>query len=113
MIGRWWKFWLSVLATATLIGLLESAQFYTGSNAAEVPVTWRHALGSTMPSWYVLAALLPLILRVARRFRLEPGRWRRSLLVHLACAVLFAVVHITAASSLSFVLQAGSEPSWD
>jgi two-component system LytT family sensor kinase len=113
MIGRKWKFWLSVVATATLIGLLESAQFYTGSNAAEVPVTWPHALGSTMPSWYVLAALLPLILWLTRRFPLEPGRWRRSLLVHLVCAVLFAVVHITVASFLSFVLQAESEPTWD
>jgi sensor histidine kinase YesM len=115
MILRKWKLWLSVLATATLIGLLESAQFYTGSNAAGVqpPVTWPHALGSTMPSWYVLAALLPVIIWSARRFPLEPRRWRRSLWAHLVVAVLFAVVHITAASYLSFVLQVGSEPSWD
>jgi len=113
MIWRKWKLWLSVLATATLIGLLESAQFYTGSNAAgvEPPVSWTHALGSTMPSWYILAALLPLILWFSRRFPLEPGRWRRTLPVHLVFAVLFAVVHITAASYLSFALQPQGE--WD
>lgn len=113
MIWRKWKLWLSVLATATLIGLLEGAQFYTGSNAAGAPVTWPHALRSTMPSWYVLAALLPLVIWLARRFPLEPGRWRRSLLVHVVAAVLFAAVHITAATWLSFALEAGGEPSWD
>src|SRR5688572_18666753 len=116
MIWRKWKLWLSVLATATLIGLLESAQFYTGSNAAGVspPVTWPHALGSTMPSWYILAALVPLIIWFSRRFPLETGRWRRSVWAHLVVAVLFAVVHITSASFLSFALQqGGSEPSFD
>jgi two-component system, LytTR family, sensor kinase len=115
MTGRKWKLWLSVLATATLIGLLESAQFYTGSSAADVqpPVTWPRALAATMPSWYVLAALLPVILWLSRRFPLEPRRWRRSLWVHLAAAVLFAFVHITAASWLSFALQPSGEPAWD
>jgi sensor histidine kinase YesM len=107
MIWRKWKFWLAVLTTVTLIGLIESSTFYTGSNAqgADPRITWAEALVSAMPSWYVLAALLPFVIWLSRRFPLEATRWRRSLGVHLLAAVVFTVVHITAASVLSYTLQ--------
>lgn len=113
MIWRKWKFWLALLLAATLVGLLEGTQVYTGAAAIGRPVTWARALGSTMPSWYVLLALLPGILWLSRRFPLEPDRWPLSLGVHLAAAVAFAIVHITLASWLSdYVLYDGVELPW-
>jgi two-component system, LytTR family, sensor kinase len=113
MILRRWKFWLALLLAATLVGLLEGAQVYTGASAMGRPVAWARALGSTMPSWYVLVAIMPAILWLSRRFPLEPGRWPRSLAVHAAAAVAFAIIHITLASWLSdYVLHRGADPAW-
>jgi two-component system, LytTR family, sensor kinase len=113
MIWRKWKFWLAVLATATLIGLLEGAQFYTGSAASDAPVSWVYAVSSTLPSWYVMVTLLPIVIWLSRRFPLDPSRWRRALWVHLVAAVVFAVVHITASSWLSYMLLPPAAESWE
>lgn len=113
MIWKSWRFWLVLLGVATLVGLLEGAQVYTGAAAMGRPVPWARALGSTMPSWYVLLALLPAVLWVCRRFPFERGRSLRSGAVHAVAAVLFAILHITVASWLSdFVLYTGPEPMW-
>jgi two-component system, LytTR family, sensor kinase len=108
-----WKFWLVLLAASTLVGLLESAQVYTGTSALGQPVPWRRALSSTLPSWWVLLALLPGIFWLSRRFPLEPGGFLSALPVHAAGAVGFAILHITLSSWISdFVLYEGPEPVW-
>jgi two-component system, LytTR family, sensor kinase len=108
-----WNFWLTMLVAATLVGLLEAAQVYTGTSAMGRPVGWGRALSSTMPSWYVLLALVPGIMWLCRRFPLEPGRILTSMPVHFAGGVLFAVLHISGASWLSdFVFYGGSEAPW-
>jgi sensor histidine kinase YesM len=113
MIWRTYKFWFAVLATATLIGLLEGAQLYTGANSAPgASMAWAQALAATMPSWYVLGALVPPIIWFSRHFPLEGGRWRRSLWIHLAVAVVFALVHSTASSWFSYNLQPGPSTTW-
>jgi two-component system, LytTR family, sensor kinase len=108
-----WKFWFALLAAATLVGLLEATQVYTGTSAMGRPIPWGRALSSTMPSWYVLLALLPVIFLLCRRFPLEPGRLLHSLPVHAGAAVAFAITHVTVSSWLSdFVFYAGTEPLW-
>ena len=106
------NFWLFLLAAATLIGLLEGAQVYAGAAAMGAPVTWPRAIGSTMPSWYVLLALLPGILWMSRRFRLVPGRLATSIPVHLPVATAFAVLHMGGSSWLSDLLLFPDRP-WD
>jgi two-component system, LytTR family, sensor kinase len=107
------KFWLALLAATTLVGLLEGAQVYTGMTALGQAVPWTRALSSTLPSWYVLLALLPAIFWLSRRFPLEPGRFLRSLPVHAFAAVAFAILHITLSSWISdFLLYTGPEPMW-
>jgi two-component system, LytTR family, sensor kinase len=107
------NFWLALVGAATLVGLLEAAQVYTGTAAMGRPVPWGRAMSSTMPSWYVLVALVPGILWLCRRFPLEPGRLLPNLLVHAAGGVVFAVLHITLASWLSdFVLYSVGEGTW-
>lgn len=110
MIRLKWKFWLALTGAATLVGLLEAAQVYTGLAATGVPISWPRALRSTMPSWYVLVALLPVIAWLIRRFPFDPDRWQRSLPVHMLAAVLFAFLHVTVSSWLSqYVLTGGAE----
>lgn len=107
------KFWLAVLVAVTCIGLLEGAQVYAGAGAIGPGVSWTRALSSTMPSWYVLAALMPGVLWISSRFRLEPGHWRLSLLVHVLGAISFAVFHMGLSSWLSdYVLDANGPMPW-
>src|SRR5690606_40073421 len=110
MIWRKWQFWVALVALATVVGLVEGAQAYTSALAFNNKLSWSRALGATMPSWYVLVALLPGIIYLSRRHPLESGRWKRSLPLHLAAAVLFAFLHIGIASWLSdYVLYDGTD----
>lgn len=98
MILRKWKMWLALLGAVTLLGLLEAAQMYASAAAMARVIPWTMALRSTLPSWYVLLALLPAILWLSRRFPFEPGGWKRALPVHVFAAVSFAFLHITISS---------------
>jgi two-component system, LytTR family, sensor kinase len=112
MIWKRRKFWLVLVAAATLLGLFEAAQLYTGAGAGGSAMSWRHALAAAMPSWYVLAVLLPGILAVARRFPLEPGCWRAALAAHVCAAVLFAVLHTALSGLLSdHLVNRGLDPA--
>src|SRR5690606_11739723 len=109
-----WKFWLALLAAATLVGLLEAAQMYAGVAAMGGYVSWREALRSTLPSWYVLLALIPGILWLSKRFPFEPRRWHVALPVHLVAAVTFVFLHVTVSSWISQdVLYRGDNSDWD
>jgi two-component system, LytTR family, sensor kinase len=111
MIRRKKKVLLAWFGAATLIGLIEAAQLYAGFAAMERPMAWTRALRSTMPSWYVLLALVPVIVWLSRRFPLEPVRWHRTLPLHLLAAVVFAFLHVAASSWLSdYVLSRGLQP---
>ena len=100
--ARSWKFWLSVIAVATLVGAAEAAQLYAGSHAlGRQPVSWARAASATMPSWYVIVATLPLVLWTSCNVPLEPGRLLRALAVHVPAATVFALAHIVLASWLS------------
>jgi sensor histidine kinase YesM len=54
-----------------------------------------------MPSWYVLALLLPGILWLAWRFPFDDGGWRVAVPVHTAASIVFTAVHLAGASWLS------------
>ena len=106
---RSWRLWAGVLGAATLIGVIEGTQLHLGFAAAGRPGDWPRAFAATMPSWYVLAALLPAILWLASRFSFETASWRRSALIHMAAAVCFAALHLAGSAYLSdYVLQSGS-----
>ena len=96
-----WKVVPTALFVVTLIGLAEAAQVYVGVGARGEGIPWSRALTSTMPSWYVLALLLPGAIWLARRFRLDSDHWRSAALVHLVASIVFTSVHIVASSWFS------------
>jgi two-component system, LytTR family, sensor kinase len=112
MIWRKSKFWLSLVGAATLIGLLEGAQVYAGQAALQDPYTWWESLSSTMPSWYLMVAILPGVLFVATKFPLDSGKWPIALVVHLLAAVLFTAIHITGSSWISQALDPSIDASY-
>lgn len=93
----------AVIATiaATLIGVIEATQVYLGRAGAGRPLEWSRSLSATMPSWFVLAALIPLVVLVAKRFPFDTLRTRRGIAVHLVAAVVFAVTELSLIAYLS------------
>jgi hypothetical protein len=92
---------LVVIAAATAIGLIEGTQVHVGALGAGRPLEWTRAFASTMPSWYVLALLLPGILWLAWRFPFEDGGWRVAVPVHTVASIVFTAVHLGMSSWIS------------
>ena len=101
MLLRQRKLWLILLVASTCVGIVEAAQVYTAALATASPYSWRQAFAMTMPSWYILAALFPMIVLLSHQFTLGQRQWRRALLVHIAAAVAFSFVHIAGSTWLS------------
>ena len=82
------------LVVCTVIGLVEASQVYFMSGRAGSPLSWRRSVGATMPSWFVLAALVPFVIAVARRFPLESLRRLSALAAHFAASLVYAIVNL-------------------
>ena len=74
----------------TLVGLFFSSQIYFFYLRTEKPVSMLASLAWQMSATYVFALSTPLMLWLARRFRIERAGWRRSLLVHFCAGTLLA-----------------------
>lgn len=95
--------WGLFLGVWTLFGLFFSTQSYFHAQMYERPMTWRHALLSNLPDWYIWAAFSLLIGWLFRRFPLEKERLAVSLAVHIPASLLIAWVSLALAVSALFV----------
>lgn len=84
---------LAVLAGATFVSLFFVFQNFVRALAYGQSVGLAWSLGSEVFYWYLLAAALPLVLWLARRFRIERDTWSRTVPVHVALALLVGLVH--------------------
>jgi hypothetical protein len=83
-----------ILLCAVLIGLIETTQNYLRAELQSRAFSWRIGLADALPSWIVLASLVPAVVAVSRRARLDRAG-RVAIAVHLAAALLFALTHET------------------
>jgi sensor histidine kinase YesM len=113
---RNWKFWAILLVASTLVGVMEAAQVYVTEQAKAVaaftepgtmPPTWFEAFAATMPSWYVLAALIPGAVYLSRKFGFASRKWRLALAVHIPASMLFSFLHIAVSALLTRLLMRG------
>lgn len=94
------------LVVCTALGLMEASQAYFMSPAAGRPLTWSRSVTATMPSWFVMAALVPFVIAIARRFPLESLRRPAALAAHFGASLIYAVISIGLTSWISdFVLD--------
>jgi signal transduction histidine kinase len=91
---------LVVLGLWTFLGLLESTNAYVGAQLRDYPADWGSALIGNMPWWYFWAALTPVALLLARRFRFDGGHAVRSVVVHVGAAALLTVIHLSVTGAL-------------
>jgi hypothetical protein len=84
-----------LLVCAILIGLIETTQSYLRAELQSRAFSWRIGLMDALPSWIVLAALVPAVVAVSRRARLDRPRPGSAIALHMGAAVLFALTHET------------------
>jgi two-component system, LytTR family, sensor kinase len=85
---------LPLFALATLFGLIAARQhvlsmgMYRGEHAS-----FAHGMAMRMPFWYLWAALVPLLQRLAARLPLERMRWASGTVVHLGIGLFVSLAH--------------------
>lgn len=76
----------------TAIGFFFTLQVYFAMIRSDRPVQWSETFAVQFSYAYIWALVTPLVLWLARRYRLEQEHWQRNLLLHVlfstACAVL-------------------------
>jgi two-component system, LytTR family, sensor kinase len=80
---------------ATLFGLIETTQNYLRAELQSRAFSWGIGLVDALPSWIILASLVPAVVAVSRRVRLDRPRPGTAIAVHLGAALLFALTHET------------------
>ena len=89
-----------VFLIATLLGLFSTAQAYRLTSLNPRARVDGIELGSllvlNLALWYVPAALVGPIFRVAARVRLDADRWLRAVISHAAAAFAFSIAHTAA-----------------
>jgi signal transduction histidine kinase len=80
---------------ATLIGLIETTQNYLRAELQSRAFSWRIGLLDALPSWIILASLVPAVVAVSRRARLDRPGPGPAIAIHMGAALLFALTHET------------------
>lgn len=89
-----WTTWGILAAVWTFPGLAALSYYYFNQTVSAQPMAWTYAFVSTLPNWYLWAAMTPAILWLARRYRIERSNWKTMLLtIHLPAMVLLMLVH--------------------
>lgn len=99
----------ALLLAALALSAIEGAGVHVRHDAWGKPVPWLDALLRPLPHWLSFAALAPLVILLAVRFRIGPGAWK-WLPLHVAGAVAFAILHTTIGALVYRVLLRSSEP---
>ncbi|MEQ1834596.1 MAG: histidine kinase [Candidatus Eisenbacteria bacterium] len=102
---------LGVLALALGFGVLEAMQGRARYQSVPWELFWPEAMIRTLPSWVMLAVLLPVVLWVSERVRIARSTWPLALPLHTAAGVAFVFVHIGLSCALGTVLRHSPEHS--
>jgi two-component system, LytTR family, sensor kinase len=100
-VKRYLKYGGIGILVATVIGLLEGFQVHVGMANAGKGLSWSRSFSATMPSWYVLATLVPFVIFIARRYPLETLKTPRSILVHFGAAFIFTFTFLALTGYIS------------
>jgi two-component sensor histidine kinase len=95
---------------ATVLGCIDAFLQAAVMPGRSFPLAFIAAI--TFPQYYVLLPFVPAVLFVADRFPLGPGRWRRSVLVHIPASIAFIIIYgVTASWVCDFVFAPMTMPA--
>jgi signal transduction histidine kinase len=85
---------LAYVGAWTLLGALFATQTYIGAWYSEHPLSWPQAFVVALTAWYVRALFAPAVLWLAHRFSFSRRSWIKSVIVHAAGSLVFALVEL-------------------
>src|SRR2546423_1146038 len=91
LLNRRWFRAVLLMAAWTIFAVFLSSQMYLAYTRGTAPIRYQRIFLVELIYAYVWAALTPLILWLARRFRIDRGGWLRPLLIHLSASLLIGV----------------------
>jgi two-component sensor histidine kinase len=94
---------LLILAFWTVFGLLESTSAFVNVRLATGQASWSNALVGNMPWWLAWAALTPIVIFVARRFRFDRDGWAPAAAAHFATAFVAVAVHTVVVGTMFYL----------
>jgi two-component system, LytTR family, sensor kinase len=101
--------WRLILLVYTILGLLFTGQVLIDYAYAGHPLPWWRAMTLALTQWYLWALVTPVVVWLARRFRLDRHHWVGSLAVHapasLVCTVAKQIADTVAASIITGVAR--------
>ena len=107
-----WQAVRLVLGVSALLALLEGAQVrviaYLLGSSQRSP--WWLALFSTSVAWFSMAALVPGVIWLAKRFPLEGAPRPRTVVPLLAGGLLFPLVHLGLVALIEYPVRKGIYP---
>ena len=92
---------LGILAVWVGLGLMEATKAYVQRRVLGQPIPWSTALIGNLPWWLVWAALTPAVVALARRVRPMPRA--RKVVLHVAAAIAFSLVHHVVTGTLYYL----------
>jgi signal transduction histidine kinase len=101
-LSRSAKLWMIGIAMGALLGAIDSWQSYYLGQAVGVRLPWWRVLASNVTYWAVLAALVPAVVLLAKRVRVDGQIRITRVAVHCLAGVVFGPVH----AALSIALLA-------
>lgn len=101
-----------VMALALGLGTLEAMQGRLRYPDVPWSAFWPEALLRTLPCWFMLALLVPAVLWVSERVRVNRTTWPVALPLQALAGALFVFVHIGASAWLISVLRQDPEHSF-
>jgi hypothetical protein len=89
------------LGAWTLVGLFFFSQDVTRAAYFGDPTPWTRYLTSWLAGTWLLAATMPAVLAIFRRWPLERARWPRRLALHGALSLVYSAVLLVAMAALA------------
>ena len=97
--------WLAIIAAWAALGFIYAGQVYLETEAEGMGHSpWRIMFWGVL-IWLSWAPLTPVMVWVARKYSLIDGKWKVSLIVHLATFLLLSALHSAAATALTLAFN--------
>ena len=98
--------WLAICGGWTALALLFAISSSLTYLSTGRPANWRLTIGRALAEWWLWALLTPLVVWLARRFRLDGPRVARNLTIHVAAGLTLAFAK-TLADRAAFAMMTG------
>ena len=93
MTRRTWLLSLGALAVWSIPGIIQAGQelYFSSLTGRPTGPIWR-MVASLVPRWWLWAVAMPLVMRLARRWRPTGSNWYRIVPLHVGLALVFETV---------------------